>query len=600
MHTPIVVNGIVYVVTEFHLVLALSASTGSIIWSKQIPVLTFTGGPNGVVAGGTPGHFHAIWYTSQVLSKPLLWVVANNYTIFAYNALSGDVALRLNPYTPGEKITGNYGRYGTVTPQIVIDEPRDVLIFGDAVSEGSDAGRGYFRAFDLTTTPPKVLWTQFVIPPQDGSNPNWDIQSVNNMTYAYLFNGKSQIDLKALSASQLNVTLYNDWGGFHFNGTGSWAGGGPGWGGSWADDPATGIAYVATSQPSPDWNATARPGPNLWTDSVWAVNVKTGKIIWAQQATAHDLWDWDCSWSVILANATVNGQTQKEVFKGCKNGYVYALNAATGKMDWNFEAPSIKRYPWTQLLDPLNKTQMQKPWETYPAKGWFLQNPPSSGSIESDPSFDPVSNTVYVGTYNFPLNTTYDKGVLGKGNWGNSGRAQAAFTNKNNNATIWAVNVNNGQPRWHFDIPAKVGFRGGLINSNGVVYVPAADGNMYFLDASNGKLLATKFIGTAMITQPALAQDANSNWKVIQPAAPAGARGLLGIGGPAPGIVFALGLSAPPAGAVTTSTITGPGVTSTVQAPTTGIDPTTFYSVAAVAVVFVITTGVLAVRRRNP
>src|SRR5207249_7100249 len=205
----------------------------------------------------------------------------------------------------------------------------------------------------------------FLVPPQDGSDPNWSIKSVQNMSHAYIFDGQKAVDLKALSPSQLNAMLFRDWGNFGFNGTNSYAGAGPGWGGSWALDPSTGIAYVGTAQPSPDWNATTRPGPNLWSDSVMAIDVTTGKLVWAFQTTAHDLWDWDCSWSVMLANATVNGQMTKVVYKACKNGYFYALDAATGNMLWYFNPPNINSTQHSQLNDPLKTPDLTKGWSTY-------------------------------------------------------------------------------------------------------------------------------------------------------------------------------------------------------------------------------------------
>jgi outer membrane protein assembly factor BamB len=606
VHTPIVVNGISYAITNYHLLLAQDIRDGKVIWQKDIGKLTFTNLDIGAIFGlSLKGHYHAIWYTGNVRGTPLIWIQANNYTLFAFNALTGDLNLRFNTFDYlHETVPGNFGQYSTYTPQIVIDENDGILVAGTSVGEGTNAARGFFLGYDITQTPPKRLWQSFVIPPQDGSDPNWAAKSVNNMTYAYLFDGKNQIDLKAMSASQLQSVVGNDWGNFGFNGTHSFAGANTGWGGSWALDPSTGIAYLATAQPSPDWNASTRPGPNLWSDSVLALNDKTGKFIWGFQTTSHDLWDWDCSWSVILANATINGVTQKEVFKGCKNGYIYALNAATGHMDWAFNAPSYWRPATSQLLNPLSSSDMHKQSQFAPATSG-IQNPTGSGGIESDPAYDPTTNTVIVGTYNAPSKTAIGP-VKGPGIlWGVIGQN---FTGGGvggpTNTTVWAIDASTGKAKWNYFLD-KVGFRGGLTASNGVVYVPSPDGSIYFLDESTGKLAGSKFIGAVMITQPALAADASGNVKLISPASGASTVGTQ-LGFPtSPGFMFALGL--PAAAPVQTTTVVQSTtiVQSTVQtitsAPTiAGIDPTTFYATASALVIFIIATGVLAVRRRKP
>src|SRR5207245_10626029 len=116
-----------------------------------------------------------------------------------------------------------------------------------------------------------------------------------------------------------------------------------------------------------DRNHTYTPGLTLMSTSIMAIDETTVKFVCVFQRTAHDLWDVDCSSNFMLANVTIGGQTQKAIIKGCKNGYLYELNAATGKMLWFFDAPSIKRTLNNHLLDPMNKAQMTKPWLNYPS-----------------------------------------------------------------------------------------------------------------------------------------------------------------------------------------------------------------------------------------
>jgi outer membrane protein assembly factor BamB len=383
--------------------------------------------------------------------------------------------------------------------------------------------------------------------------------------------------------------LYGDWGNFGFNGAQSFAGTDGGWGGSDASDPQTGIVYVGTGQPSPDWNATTRPGLDLWSSSVLAIDELTGRLVWAFQTSPHDLGDYDCSWSVMLANAAVGGQTQKVVMKGCKNGYFYGLDAATGKMLWYFDAPSIERAAASAILDPTNKTDMEKPWANYPSVKPYIQNPCHSGGIESDPAYDPVNNIAVVVTYNCPtwvsVVPTIGAGVA----YGGFGLDfHYAGPSLPWNTTIWAINVDTGKPLWQYPVP-NIGFRGGVDVSGGLVFVPAADGYLRALNEETGQLVMQRNIGAALCTEPAIGQDSSGREELVFPVCNGNDDPGLPITN---GVMMALSPVSVRANSTVTSTIV---VTSYVTS--SGVPSLAFLSVAAVAVVFVAATAVLAVRR---
>lgn len=612
---PVLINsGIAYFITNWHRVYALSASDGAVLWYKDLPV-NFSAIPGEDISEAV-GHYHMIWFTTHIMSQPLVWVVSNDFHIFALNALTGDIIEEFQPINqtniaPGS-IPGNYGIYDALGNSIVVDDQRGILLFGPGDTEGSDAGRGFIEAWNVNTTSPTLMWRQYIIPPQNGADPSWDISDVANMSYAYIFNGTGAVNLKTLPASTLNSTLYNDWGGFGFNGTNSFAGTNTAWGGTWAIDENTGTAYIGTAQPAPDWNATFRPGPNLWSDSVMSINEETGQINWAFQTTAHDEYDWDCSWSVVLGNVTINGQNQEAVFKGCKNGYFFALSAQTGALLWYFDAPSIARAQYSQITlhNPLNSTEMTQDTQCGDTCTWAVQNPTDTGGIESDPAYDPTTNSIFVATYNAPTNlsftdvaptpgVSYDGAGIGFG----AGSGPVAP----DNTTIWALNANTGQPVWNYTLPTNVGYRGGISVTGGVVFVPAVDGNLYMLNENTGQLISKLLVGE-MNVEPAIGQDSNGNWKIIIPSSSAGTVG----GTPVPGNIIALSLSSssvsssssmsssssssvvvPPASTVST-TIT----VSSVSTTSSGVSSGAFYAVVAVAIILLITTVIFAMRRR--
>lgn len=604
--TPLIINGLGYFLTNYFRVYALDIAKGTTIWSRDLPILNVNSSEffgNFILspkAGIPVGHFHNdnMLYTEKILGQPLLWITAQDYQVFAINALTGDIVqqfqwLDLGSLKPGS-IPGNYGVFDPFSPpNFAFDETRGIMVIGTNNGDCQCEARGFLEGWNVNVRPPVRLWgPTFLIPPQDGSDPSWVINSVNSMVGAYIFDGSAAIDLKTLSAQQQHDILYGDWGNFGFNGTRSYAGQGVSWGGPWAVDQQTGITYFGTANVGSDWNATYRPGPNLWSNSIMAIDETTGKFVWGFQSTAHDLWDVDCSWNVMLANVTIGGQTQKAIIKGCKNGYLYELNAATGKMLWFFDAPSIKRTLNNHLLDPMNKAQMTKPWFNYPSTKPDWANPNSG--YESDIGFDPVTNLVFADAWNNPgwfvitnvgPKTQYNSLGLNLG-------AVPPFQQKNN-STLYALDASTGKPVWSHFFPFNI--RGTVTISGGLVFVSTPDGILNGLDEKTGQTVYTKFLGNQLIIQPSIGSDANGEITMVQT-----------FGGPqfggATSSIVALSLAAPAAAATQTATTTAiqtSTVISTVSAPS-GIDPTTFYSLAAVTVVFVIATGILAVRRRKP
>ena len=619
--TPLLIDGIVYTVTNFHLVIAQSAATGKILWEQDIALINASQA-FGVQPPVSGGHYHAIWYTSTIRGTPLVWIAPGNNGIYAFNALNGDLNLAFSPQVLNN-LTGNYGIYGAGHPWLTIDEKRGILVTGSGGTEGTDSGRGFWEGWNITVSPPTLMWRTFMMPPQDGSDPTWDISSINNASYAWIYEptNNSVINLKTLPNQTLYNMFYNDWGNDGFNGTHSYGGVGVGWGGTWAVDENSGIAYVGSSEVGPDWNATLRPGPNLWGESVLALNESTGALVWGFKSTSHDLWDFDCSWGVILANATIAGQQKEVVLKGCKNGIFYELDAHTGQIYWAFKAPTEWYTPGTTLLDPTNQTAMTKVnWGGQePGLGdnsSFIQNPPASGGIESNPAYDPTSGLAFVATYNnaedFQIQDVNGPGVP-YGGYGTSLAALAAPVPGSTNTTIWAVNINTGQPAWNFNITG-IGYRGGISATNGIVFVPRNDGYLTMLNAANGQVLENKYIGAALITEPAIGTDSNGNFVLVMPAS--GGVGTLAygfLGFPSePGYLFAMSLTGPSgssssasaSASATTVTATGPGmtetatVTATASGSSTGVSSTAFYGVAAIAVILLITTAFFAMRRR--
>ena len=130
-------------------------------------------------------------------------------------------------------------------------------------------------------------------------------------------------------------------------------------GGSWyppAIDLDSGITFWGIGNPAPfpgteEWpSGTSRPGPNLYTDSMMALDHATGEMIWFRQVLPHDLFDHDFQISPILAELDVGGASQKVVFGAGKLGKVYAFNRSSGEVLWS---TVVGEYYETAQLDVL-------------------------------------------------------------------------------------------------------------------------------------------------------------------------------------------------------------------------------------------------------
>jgi glucose dehydrogenase len=137
-----------------------------------------------------------------------------------------------------------------------------------------------------------------------------------------------------------------------------------GGGGSWyppAIDTATNIMYWGIGNPAP-WpgttefpNGSSRPGPNLYTNSIVALNQPDGKLLWYNQVLPHDLFDYDLQISPILASPDINGSKTDIVIAAGKMGKVYAIDRNTGKTLWEVAVGTHQNDNLTELPDGITK-----------------------------------------------------------------------------------------------------------------------------------------------------------------------------------------------------------------------------------------------------
>ena len=97
-------------------------------------------------------------------------------------------------------------------------------------------------------------------------------------------------------------------------------------------DPELKLLYWQVGNPGPDHNGDQREGDNLYSDSVVALDVQTGKLKWHYQFTPHDVWDWDAQEPLVLADTVWQGQPRKLMLQANRNGFFYVLDRTNGKL----------------------------------------------------------------------------------------------------------------------------------------------------------------------------------------------------------------------------------------------------------------------------
>jgi quinoprotein glucose dehydrogenase len=121
-------------------------------------------------------------------------------------------------------------------------------------------------------------------------------------------------------------------------------------------DLAAGIVYIPVGHPHNDWYGGHRPGANLFSESVLALDAKTGRRIWHFQMIHHDIWDYDTPTAPNLLDVRIGGRSRRIVVQTSKQGFAYVFDRATGEPIWPIEerAVPVSDTPgeWTSPTQP--------------------------------------------------------------------------------------------------------------------------------------------------------------------------------------------------------------------------------------------------------
>jgi len=255
-----------------------------------------------------------------------------------------------------------------------------------------------------------------------------------------------------------------------------------------AFDPETRLYIFGTGNPTPAYTGVARPGDNLFTCSIVAVNVDTGKMAWHFQTSAHDTHDWDSAQTPILIDGVINGKPRKLVSTAARNGYFYTLDRVTGAHIVTSKYGTYSN--WAMETRPNGVVSPDRAKEaTIPGA---LVSPVESGVTNWPPAaFSPDTGLFYVNEHN-GFNMLYLTDPDPRGSMGLGGKSVYSVGSLGDFLT--AIDYRTGKVAWRHQFPGGGG--GGLLTTAGrLIFSGDGSGNFAAFDAVNGKPLWHSRIG---------------------------------------------------------------------------------------------------------
>jgi quinoprotein glucose dehydrogenase len=517
--TPIMIDNVVYVSTNYNRVAALDAETGAVKWVYD-PRAYELGMP--MLAGGFRHRGVAAWRDSQDGNKLRIFL-ASRYRLYSLDAETG-------------KPVSSFGLEG------MVDTSKDLswsiesahfeinaapTIYKDLVILGSSIGDqliykktppGDVRAYHARTG--KLVWRWSNIPqsPTDFGADSWENQSWRD-------------------AGQIET-----------------------WPGVTVDE-KRGLVYLPTGNPGNLYYGGARPGNNLFAESLIALDAETGKRRWHYQLVRHGLWDYSNPTQAMLTDITVGGRRIEAVTQLTKHGFVFVFDRVTGQPVWPIEDRPVPQsdvpgersaatQPFPTRPPPVNaqgvtlddafdltpelqaqaRSEMQKyrigPLFTPPSLEGSLIRPGPGGTVSwGGGSFDPETGMLYVKTSNTfgmlrlrkydPKTTRNSLSRFNDHDWvgyetvgGGTNFADGLPLNKPPYAFLVAFDMNRGEIVWRVPFgfgdesirnhPALKGVKlperlgtpgtpGSIVTKGGLVFVGGGDRALFAFDKRTGR-----------------------------------------------------------------------------------------------------------------
>ncbi len=338
--TPLVVDGVMYVSTAWSIVKAFDAASGRMLWSydPQVPRSTLIKVCCDAVNRGV-----AAW-------KGKIYVGTIDGRLIALDATDGKPVWSAQTFDPTQQYTI------TSSPRAIDDK----IVIGNS---GSEYGvRGFISAYDAATG--RLAWRFYTVP-GDPSKP-----------------------FEAPILAKAAKTWHGKW----------WKEGGGGT--VWSPisyDPELDLLYFGTANGS-EWDQKHRSpggGDNWFLASIVALKASTGEYAWHYQVVPGDVWDYDATQNMILADLTISGKQRKVLMQASKDGFYYVIDRATGEL---ISAKNFVPVTWASGIDLETGRPMESPIARYDlTEEKVVLTPSANGGHNWQPmAFNPKTGLAYI------------------------------------------------------------------------------------------------------------------------------------------------------------------------------------------------------------
>jgi PQQ-dependent dehydrogenase (methanol/ethanol family) len=227
-------------------------------------------------------------------------------------------------------------------------------------------------------------------------------------------------------------------------------------------DPSTDTLYWATGNPWPDSNDKDRPGDNLYTNCVLALNAKTGELKWHYQFTPHDIRDRDATEPNVLVDTVYQGKPSKLLLHADRNGFFYVLDRTNGKV--LLAKPFLRRVDWASRIGPDGRPVVKDPGGC-----------PNDAANWDSAAFSPRTHLYYL--------LALEECV---------GDRPGGYPDESGQRFLRALNIETGEIVWEVPQPGPARAKtwsGVLATDGGLIFYGQPNGGFQAVDQRNGKIL---------------------------------------------------------------------------------------------------------------
>lgn len=484
--TPLVADGVMYVTTPKNHLVALDARTGTQLWRYEYSLDTKALCCGAANRGAGMGYGKVYMATADAhliavdqQSGKLVWNVAlasqEQGKTETTAVLSATDPLRQATVTGASGIGANMAPLvykGKVIVGVTgagyglhLDTSKGKQPIGAVVGmAGAYGRRGFLAAFDAETG--KELWRWYTIPDK-GWEGEWRASTADGAPLS-----------RDIAAEKAAFTTYAD----------AWKTGG---GSTWttpALDSALGLLFLGVGNPSPQMDGLTRPGDNLYSVSLVALDVETGKLRWHYQQVPHDLWGYDVASPPVLFETEVNGAKVQAVGQASKTGWFYAHDRKTGVLLYKSE-PFV---PQENLFTPPTP------------EGVRIAPGAAGGASWSPVAYTPETSMVYVAAVHMPTRYTVHADP-GDSNHPPLHYTTTTPTDDPHWGTLSAIDTKTGKITWQKKVEQPL--IGGVVVTKGrLIFVGEGSGRVDAFHATTGELL-WQFQTEAGVNAPPIAYE---------------------------------------------------------------------------------------------